>query len=255
MTVQITTTEATAGTGQAGEQRAGKPKRAISDRIALLSGLAGAAVFGGETSAAIVAANGTFPLQGPTTAGSTTWDVDGDSTDDFQLTHLRGAGGPFGLFSALNGAEQVFGQSSSYPRVLRKLSSNFVVSAAKPFTALVGNSTGSLQPAALLTENGSMPFKVAYPGSWSRSAGETGFFGFSFTSGSDTFYGWGEMSLPNVFGTDPGYGFQITRAYYDNAAGTPITVGAAPEPSSLALLAIGAGGVAAWRRRKAAQAG
>lgn len=86
------------------------------------------------------------------------------------------------------------------------------------------------------------------------TAGETGFFGFSFTSGSDTFYGWGEMMLNNVSGTNNGYGFQITRAYYDNAAGTPISVGAVPEPSSIALLAIGAGGLAAWRRRKAARA-
>ena len=234
--------------------KAGKPQRTISERLALLSGLAGAAVLGGEASAAVVAANGSFPLRGPSTPGSTLWDVDGDSTNDFQLTHLVSGGNTFGLFSALNGGKQVAPTYGTYPRVLRKLSSGSVVSSAKSlsFAALVGNVVASQQPLARMTSSGEMPFtSVGYPGYWSRTAGETGFFGFSFTSGSDTFYGWGEMLLNNVPGTDAGYGFEITR-YYDNAAGTAITVGAVPEPTSIALLAIGAGGLAAFRRRRRA---
>ena len=71
------------------------------------------------------------------------------------------------------------------------------------------------------------------------------YIGFSFVNGATTDYGWANLVL-NCSSTT---GFTIQDAYYENT-GAAITVGAVPEPSSIALLALGATGLAAWRQRK-----
>jgi len=51
--------------------------------------------------------------------------------------------------------------------------------------------------------------------------GDTGFFGFKFTSGGNTYYGWGEIHIQGL-STSP---YTITRAYYNSTPFAPITVG------------------------------
>ena len=86
------------------------------------------------------------------------------------------------------------------------------------------------------------------------TANVPGFFGFKFNDGvnlSDFYYGWGSLTIDLL---SPGQGFKITEAYYQSTPNTAIQVGdvpqAVPEPSSMALLAAGAAGVAAWRARR-----
>ena len=80
----------------------------------------------------------------------------------------------------------------------------------------------------------------------------SGQFGFRFDAGSDpsfTYYGWGSLLID---GQAAGQGFKITEAYYQSTPGTAINVGAVPvpEPTGMALLAIGSAGVLAWRSRR-----
>ena len=78
------------------------------------------------------------------------------------------------------------------------------------------------------------------------SWGEGSYLGFVSNSDGDNYYGWLEVTWDQGTKT-----FQILSGAYESEANLGILVGI-PEPSSLALLAAGAAGVAALRRRKKA---
>jgi len=61
----------------------------------------------------------------------------------------------------------------------------------------------------------------------------------------DLFYGWANLNLDLTTGTA-----SITEWAYDDTADAAILVASVPEPSSLALLAMGAGGLFAYRARQ-----
>jgi hypothetical protein len=77
--------------------------------------------------------------------------------------------------------------------------------------------------------------------------GQTGYLGFKFTDPTNsavTDYGWAEITESANQNT-----LTLVNAAYD--IGGPILAGQVPEPGSLALLASGAGCLAAWRLRRA----
>lgn len=72
--------------------------------------------------------------------------------------------------------------------------------------------------------------------------------GFRFENGvGDLHYGYAEMNFT-------GGGVVIERWYYEDVANTSITIPGIPEPNSLALLALGAGGLMTLRKKREASA-
>ncbi len=92
-------------------------------------------------------------------------------------------------------------------------------------------------------------------GDW--QVGDVGFLGLQIVVNGQTDFGWAEVRLNNG-GTPSSFAataaddlgqFTLLGFAFDDS-GQPIPAGAIPEPSSVALLALGAAGVVALRRRK-----
>lgn len=235
----------------------------IARRVAAVAGAAGVAIAGeaeatGITyvpTAGVAAAKGipgfsfTAPttvtsgtLRPPASTGNTGWDVDGNGQDDFNLSNSN----PLAKFDALepfalspNGVLCV----TPEPYYIRNLlQTNVAVGPAASYWRTF--------PANAMTYNANLPQFMQD----NFTAGVTGYFGFRFAFANvanQYYYGWASLTIDELA---PGQGFRIGEAFYQTTPNQPITLGAVPvpvpEPSSMALLAAGAAGVAAWRARR-----
>lgn len=171
--------------------------------------------------------------------GDTPWDVDGDGTAEFNFRFTRGS---VGLFPQAN--------------------SHVLVLADPP-----PNIGGSLLPLRPPSEIGNFDYT---PASWLGSLDPSGFpgaaaiafcldlgcggpffnqvafFGFSFELDGQTHYGWG------LFDGRLSQGWHLESYAYNIEPGASIFVGQVPEPSTWALMTVGAGllGWRAWRKQK-----
>lgn len=180
----------------------------------------------------------------PSSTGTTTWDIDGDSVNEFELTQVTSAT-PSNIFAYFNSAPGAFGRlvvpGTATNNGIAKLNYGFEVGA----TLASGNQfLTAPQNSNSVTTYGTNVGGDAANGGW--SIGDTGFFGFRFQLAGNTHYGWGELMIS---GLDTGTSFIIMDAYFENTPDESIEVGQVPEPN-VALLALGAAGVAAWRRRR-----
>ncbi|MCC6353801.1 MAG: PEP-CTERM sorting domain-containing protein [Verrucomicrobiae bacterium] len=213
-----------------------KPFITPAAKAAALAG--GALAAAQSANAAIVAALNTPISPGYGSSGS--WDVDGDGNNDFRLQAIIGSG-PSAMVTELGPARFVAPGALSNDG-FAKLDASFVVGP----TLVTGFKFFALPQSEIrLTYKGYIGPDGNANG-W--ELGDAGYFGFKFTNVSGAHYGWGQIEIEG----DPvgGIGFTILAAYYDDTANAPIAVGAIPEPSQVALLALGAAGVAAWRRRR-----
>lgn len=242
-------------------RRSTVPSSSLSRKLTALAGAGGAFVGGVEAEAVtytpttgVVAAQG-IPgfsfvdastvtlgnLRGPAASGSVGWDVDGVGGTNFELVNNLNM---VGSFVALGNSNSIlFGSTNTANPVglVRNIAT--------------GNAIGSGQSiwkagAYLFTYVGGVGQGVAK--NFSSTSGQ---FGFRFTDAADTYYGWASMVVDGVSAGPGGQGFQITEAYYQSTPGGSINVGAVPvpEPTGIALLAIGSAGVLAWRARREAR--
>lgn len=140
-------------------------------------------------------------------------------------------------------------QSYNYPSRI----TTGTISSARNFVtlALTANSQYLAQ--------GTFAFGAGFTGSkWKTNATRAGYLGFSFTLADGLHYGFVGMTVvPQGNGVNSraisigGIGYQTTPgAAITVSGGTGALPGAVPEPSSIAMLALGAGGLAAYRQRR-----
>lgn len=179
-----------------------------------------------------------FPIgtgTGPTFQNGYPIDFNGDTVPDFNIVVQRSASTSQGVLAF--GNRMVF--DAGYPA---QLAAGLSVGPAQVF--------GSVSTLALAMDIGGA---TTFYGNWLNS--QQGFLGIAVPNAGSTNYAWVRLSISNDISGIP-VGFTVADWAYETVADTALMTGAIPEPSpvtGLALLAAGAAGVTAWRRRKQAK--
>lgn len=212
----------------------------LSSRLPLYrvaTGAALAATAGSASGAVIFNTGNSFTVS--TSQTSVSWDVDGGGTSDFNFTFVQNYPDILANRQNLNNAwvkPSTGGSSGVAP-----LAEGFTVG-----PALAANQFQTGQQAFFI-------FSGTVQGD--LNAGDQ-YVGFRFDVSGQIHYGWARITLTE--GNSSTANLTMHEWAYEGTPGTAIQVGAVPEPAStttaLSLLSLGAAGVAAYRRHRAASA-
>ena len=191
----------------------------LSQKLAVASGAAAAfaGVAAPQSAEAGIVQSTTLPMSPPASVGSNFWDVDGDGTNDFRLRHSSSSTSStrYATLTELGPARFV-SPAARASDGFAKLNAGFnvggsLVAGYKFFS--------SPQAGITITSSGAIGGKAGAQG-W--AIGDTGYFGFKFSTMSGVHYGWGQISIT---GTPVGQGYTLAEAYYNDTVGASIEVG------------------------------
>ncbi|MBA4107595.1 MAG: hypothetical protein C0485_17805 [Pirellula sp.] len=160
-------------------------------------------------------------------------DLNGDAQNDILLKNFNFGGGPY------QGATVNFA-----PGKVVGFNNGLAYVSALSAGALIDGMTAG--PGFF----GSMAYGAANPNAQFNNVTDA-YVGLTFPSGANTYYGWIRVDVNNAAKT-----FLIKDWAYESQSGVGIKAGdgLVPEPATLGLLACGAAGIAAMRRRRVAAA-
>ncbi|MDQ6862013.1 MAG: PEP-CTERM sorting domain-containing protein [Verrucomicrobiota bacterium] len=217
-------------------------------------GLAGALAIAGGTAAygAPVLVNPPPDLTntiGNAVTTTVNWDVNNDGIIDFTFTNRYPNSSTTGVVWQLNmnpaagtaATNGVVSYQGAFVRYAFALAANTPINSASAFSTGTQITLGSRYSSGGVQQNYG-GFAAAIP------PGTMAFAGFRFTAADGVHYGWVQLSVNAGI-------IRFSRAGYETTPGVPILAGtgaAVPEPSTLAMLAVGAVGVvgAAIKRRR-----
>ena len=217
-----------------------------------ITGLSAASIAMGSSANAALIASTTIPeggLTSPSSPGTSNWDIDNDGTDDFRFSKYTSTSS-FGSYAYLYlqdlGDARIAGPDAN-TQYFKKLTAGAKLGTANDalgFDASPGNRT-LISTSSSSTNLG---FWLKNDGGW--SLGDTGYFGFKFTSNGNTHYGWAEMTLSTTSAQAT-----INEAWYNDTPDGIVEVGVAiPEPAEVGLglgvLALGAAGLRRMRQNR-----
>ncbi|MDQ6623216.1 MAG: PEP-CTERM sorting domain-containing protein [Verrucomicrobiota bacterium] len=178
----------------------------------------------------------------PTYPGDVAWDVDGNGSNDFYF-RLRYPGVPasgtgvewqadFNPFTSLSATNGIISYQAAFLRYGTALQAGVSVGPGGPFSAV-----GQIVLGSRYFSSGTPTYYAGFAagpnGNNAVPPGTLAYAGFRFAAPDGTHYGWIQLSV------SAGH-IDFVSAAYESTPGTAITTGAVPEPSTLAMLALGA---------------
>jgi hypothetical protein len=203
------------------------------------------AAFGGAAGAAVMYTPG--PVTVPN-GGFYNVDFNHDAVSDFSFNNQAGGKNANRFYGNGDGsavksavATAAYGTSSTRPAAL---AAGALIDASRSYATDPGGNANTLAGDGTINPGTDDQNSGYFP-----TDGSVRYAGVKFFVGADTYYGWIGMTLQNPASTSSTG--TITDFAYESTPGQGIAAGATPEPSGLALLALGAAGLVRRRDRGA----